>query len=167
MSSKGSRSSGRAVLASAILLAATSVNAAAPLRLTGWDAAAVDRARTGAVKRLERAECQKLFTDFTDAQGRPLQQVLEERAKAPGEYVESIPFLDGSGVTLCRHPKVYLVSSPGLRRVYVCKAFAGFQLAQPGIAESMIIHEALHTLGLGENPPSTEEITARVEARCR
>jgi hypothetical protein len=167
MSSKGSRSSSWAVLASTVLLAATSVNAAAPLTLTGWDAAAVDRARTGAVKRLESAECQKLFTDFTDAQGRPLQQTLEERAKTPGEYVETIPFLDGSGLTLCRHPNVYLVSIPGLRRVYVCKAFAGFQLAQPGIAESMVIHEALHTLGLGENPPSSGEITARVEARCR
>jgi hypothetical protein len=31
----------------------------------------------------------------------------------------------------------------------------------------MVIHEMLHTLGLGENPPSTFEITARVRDRCR
>jgi hypothetical protein len=28
------------------------------------------------------------------------------------------------------------------------------------------IHEILHTLGLGENPPSSREITKRVIARC-
>ena len=28
-------------------------------------------------------------------------------------------------------------------------------------------YEILHTLGLGENPPTSTEITQRVEARCR
>jgi hypothetical protein len=31
----------------------------------------------------------------------------------------------------------------------------------------MVIHEMLHTLGLGENPPSTFEITERVKQRCQ
>jgi len=31
----------------------------------------------------------------------------------------------------------------------------------------MVIHEVLHTLGLGENPPTSTEITLRVEGRCR
>jgi len=30
-----------------------------------------------------------------------------------------------------------------------------------------IIHEMLHTLGLGENPPSSREITQRVNERCQ
>ena len=30
----------------------------------------------------------------------------------------------------------------------------------------IVIHEALHTLGLPENPPTSEEITARVRERC-
>jgi hypothetical protein len=34
-------------------------------------------------------------------------------------------------------------------------------------AQAIVIHEALHTLGLGENPPSSAEITARVLASCR
>jgi hypothetical protein len=168
MSRKGSRSCGRAVLALVTLLPAVDAGAdSGPLPLTRWDAAALGRARTGAVRRLQAEECQKVLTDFTDAQGRPLQETLEERAKAPGEYVEAIPFIDGSRLSLCQKPNVYLVSVPGLPRVYVCKAFAAFELGQPGIAESMVIHEALHTLGLGENPPSSGEITARVEARCR
>jgi len=167
MSRKGSRSSGRAVLASVILLAATSVNAATPLKLGRWDASAVDRARKGAVKKLESAECQKVFTDFADTKGRSLQQNLDEWGASPAEYVDLIPFLDGSSQPLCRKTKTALVASPGVRRVYVCQAFADVQLRQPGIAESMVIHEILHTLGLGENPPTSIEITQRVESRCR
>jgi hypothetical protein len=30
-----------------------------------------------------------------------------------------------------------------------------------------VIREVLHTLGLGENPPASAEITRRVEERCR
>jgi hypothetical protein len=30
----------------------------------------------------------------------------------------------------------------------------------------MVIHEMLHSLGLGENPPSSREITKQVTARC-
>ena len=171
MSKQGSRASGRAALASAILLAATAASAAAPLSLTGWDARAVESARTGALKRLESEECRKVFTDFTDAQGRTLQQNLEEWTAAPAEYIGLIPFVDGSSQALCRKTKTALVASPGVRRVFVCKTFADVQLRQPGVAESMVIHEILHTLGLGEAPQpgalTSIEITQRVEARCR
>jgi len=163
--SKGSRAPG--VLASAILLAATSVNAAAPLALTGWDARAVTSARTGALRRLESEECRKVLTDFTDAEGRTLRQNLDEWGASPAEYVGLIPFVDGSSQALCRKTKTALVASPGVRRVFVCRTFAEVQLRQPGVAESMVIHEVLHTLGLGENPPTSIEITQRVEARCR
>ena len=168
MSKKGSRASGRAVLASAILLATSAAQAdSASRQLTAFDAGAVERARAGAVRRLESERCRKLFTDFTDTEGRTLQRNLEEWGASPAEYVGLIPFLDGSRHPLCRKTTIALVASPGVRRVYVCKAFADFQLRQPGVAESMVIHEILHTLGLGENPPTSMEITQRVEARCR
>ena len=171
MSKRGRRAPGRAVLASAILLAAAAANAAPPLKLTGWDARAVETARAGALRRLERDECRKLFTDFTDAQGRTLQQNLEEWTASPAEYVGLVPFVDGSSQASCRNGKTALVASPGVRRVFVCRPFADVQLRQPGVAESMVIHEILHTLGLGEAPqksaPTSLEITQRVEARCR
>lgn len=171
MSNSGSRASGRAVLAAAILLAAASVDAAAPLSLTGWDARAVDSARTAALRRLESQECRKVFTDFTDADGRTLQQNLEEWTASPSEYIGLIPFVDGSREKLCRRTNVSLVAQPGVRRVYVCKAFAEVQLRQPAVAAAMVIHESLHTLGLGEAPmpgqPTSLEITQRVESRCR
>jgi hypothetical protein len=31
---------------------------------------------------------------------------------------------------------------------------------------ALLIHEMMHTLGLGENPPNAEAITARVLERC-
>ena len=165
MSKKGSRAPG--VLASAILLAATSLNAAAPRALTGWDARAVTSARTGALRRLESEECRKVLTDFTDAEGRTLRQNLDEWGASPAEYVGLIPFVDGSSQALCRRTTTALVASPGVRRVFVCRTFTELQLRQPGVAESMVIHEILHTLGLGENPPTSLEITQRVESRCR
>jgi hypothetical protein len=171
MSKKGSRASGRVVLASAIVLAAAAADAAAPLTLTGWDARAVETARAGALKRLESEECRKVFTDFKDFQGRTLQQNLEEWTASPAEYIGLVPFVDGSSQPLCRKTRTALVASPGVRRVFVCQTFADVQLKQPGVAEAMVIHEILHTLGLGEAPqkgaPTSLEITQRVEARCR
>jgi hypothetical protein len=171
MSKKGRRASGLAVLASAILFAAIRADAAAPRTLTAWDARAVKTARAGAVKRLASAECRKVFTDFKDAEGRTLQQNLEERGESPAEYIGLIPFVDGSSHPLCLNTRVAMVTNPGGRRVLVCKSFAEFALKEPHLAESMLIHEILHTLGLGESPqrgaPSSLEITQRIQARCR
>lgn len=38
---------------------------------------------------------------------------------------------------------------------------------EPRRAEAVVIHEVLHTLGLGERPPAPEHITERVLYRCR
>jgi hypothetical protein len=45
--------------------------------------------------------------------------------------------------------------------------FAKVQIENPSLSEFMVIHEMLHTLGLGENPPSSFEITEQVRRRCR
>jgi hypothetical protein len=36
----------------------------------------------------------------------------------------------------------------------------------PSLAAALIIHEELHSLGLGEDPPTSKEITAKVIERC-
>lgn len=164
------KSSDQCVFAVVVALLATAGSARADNRrftLTGWDARAVDRARSGAVRRLQDAQCQKVFADFRDARGRTIQQNLEEWRMSAAEYLLMIPFLDGAREPLCRDARNALVSVPGVQRVIVCSTFADFQLRKPHLAESMIIHELLHTLGLGENPPRSTDITARVEARCR
>jgi len=134
--------------------------------LTPRDAAAVERAREGAARWLADAGCRRVFSDFHDARGRTIERNLEEWAMSPAEYVRVLPFVDGSGEPLCQKTKVTLVSTPHVPRVAVCPAFAGVQRADPGAAERHVIHEALHTLGLGENPPTSEEINERVASRC-
>jgi hypothetical protein len=48
--------------------------------------------------------------------------------------------------------------------VFVC--IAPFAEQRPGIRENTLIHEMLHSLGLGENPPSSGEINGQVMRRC-
>jgi hypothetical protein len=67
-----------------------------------------------------------------------------------------------------------MATIPGAPRVFVCPAggkvtsrLSRMEFESGSLAEAMVIHEMLHTLGLGENPPSTFEITDRVRARCR
>ncbi|SRR6266446_1441994 len=160
---------GQAVLAASILLAPAEPATAVPKRvsmLSKFDQSAVERARAGAARKLQEPECQKVFEDFRDREGRPLRQSLEKWGVSAAEYVQMIPFLDGSSHRLCLWSKVELVSSPGTPRVYVCGRFATTQVREPGLAEAMVIHEMLHTLGLGENPPTSVEITQRVKGRC-
>jgi hypothetical protein len=135
--------------------------------LTRPDAVAVARAREGAARRLEDAQCRLVFSDFRDALGRTIERNLEKWDMSPAEYLRMLPFVDGSGEALCQREKVMLASIPNVPRVIVCPGFARLQRYEPGAAEILAIHEVLHTLGLGENPPASTEITQRVEARCR
>ena len=144
-----------------------SVTPRSPLALGAWEGGAARRALAGARRKLEQAECQRLLVDFKDAAGRTLQENLTDWNVGPSEYAALVPFLDGSRQPLCRKTTVGLVSSPGVRRVFVCPSFADFQVRHQSLAQSLVIHDILHTLGLGENPPTPDVITQRVEARCR
>ena len=81
--------------------------------------------------------------------------------------MKMLPLVDGSERRLCRWSNVQLLTVPHLPRVWVCGRFPATQVREPAMAESLLIHEMLHTLGLGENPPSSLEITRRVSDRCR
>jgi len=169
---------GRGVVAAALMtLFPCAAGRAAPrfAALSSWDAAALERARMGAARRLEGAECQKVLSDFTDPEGHSLLANLEPWQQTPSAYLrQALTFLDGSTLGLCRKGTVVLVTSRGQLRVFVCpdgvsasgSRFARIQMENPTLAEAMVIHEMLHTLGLGENPPTTFEITDRVLARC-
>ena len=78
-----------------------------------------------------------------------------------------IPFKDGSSQRLCRWSKVDLVTTPGTPSgAGVRPVPRTTQVRDPSLAEAIVIHEMLHTLGLGENPPTSTEITKRVKGRC-
>jgi len=129
------------------------------------EALTADHARKGAMRRLRSPECQRLLTDFTDAGGRALAERLAEFAMPPDEYLAQITFLDGTGHRSCDNG-AQLFTFPRAGRVYVCKRFLQTVWRQRIEAEVYLIHEVLHTLGLGENPPTSLEITRRVERRC-
>jgi hypothetical protein len=161
---------GSAALAAFVLVTSVRPADAAAKRalpLSDVDQAAVERARAGAVRKLQEPECLRLLDDFTDGSGRLLRHNLEGFSVGAAEYAHMIVFASGTRHSRCGRGGVALVSSPGLPRVYVCGSFAMLQVREPQLAEDLVIHEILHTLGLGENPPSSVEITKTVQGRCR
>jgi hypothetical protein len=130
------------------------------------DRAAVTQAIRGAARRLEDPRCQALLTTFADAAGRPLREALDAEGVAAPDYVGGIYFYDGTASGCGQRRLAY--TAPGSRVVFVCgNRFWTAWRENPAYAECAIIHEALHSLGLGENPPTWEEITARVLQSCR
>ncbi len=130
------------------------------------DAVAVHEAILGARRRLESPECREIFSEFATASGLPLQSVLDASGWTGAEYLGLIGFYDGSGDRRCVHTRIAAFTAPGRRTVFVCPGFRSEWRRDQRYAEVVILHEALHSLGLGENPPSSREITARVERRC-
>jgi hypothetical protein len=128
---------------------------------------ALERALDGAVRKLERPECQRLLDEFKDKSGRPLSGNLATWNSTPSEYLRRMPFRDGSFHPFCRSGKSALVTVVGMPPVFVCPSFRKDAERDPWTAENWIIHEMLHTLGLGENPPSSRDITKRVNERCQ
>jgi hypothetical protein len=137
------------------------------VRIAGrLEATAVAAAVKGAARRLQREECRSILTEFSDAAGRTLLANLEALGATPETYLGLIGFYDGGADRRCAHRGILAVTSPGSRTVRICPQFAQRQLRDHALAEMVVLHEALHTLGLGENPPLSTVITARVAARC-
>jgi hypothetical protein len=132
-----------------------------------YSAGAVERSLAGARRRLQRPTCQRVFSEFADVKGRPLRDALDEKSTSGPEHLRSLIFYDGSPQPPCDRAGTLAFTSPGSPIVFVCTArFTSTALRNPFLAEAALIHEALHTLGLGENPPTSAAITSRVMRRC-
>jgi hypothetical protein len=128
----------------------------------------VRRALGGAAQRLDRPRCQAVLDAFTDAQGRPLRAALDTTGLSAPAYLSVLVFYDGAHQSRCERGDIPALTAVGSRVIWVCpETFRRVARRDPGIAEMILIHEALHSLGLGENPPSSAEITSRVWAACR
>ena len=130
--------------------------------------AALERAGEGALRRLRDPECQQVFSDFRDAEGRPLREKLEATGQTGAGYLSSrIFFADGSGARACQSSDNLAVTNPGSAVVFLCaRQFRERVFRDPAWVEAALIHEELHSLGLGENPPSSLEINEQVARRC-
>ena len=134
---------------------------------SGEDATAVLAALQGARRKLQDAGCQRLLEDFRDAGGRSLRENLAPFEMDPADYLTLLVFADWGEQqqgALCRARGVAAVTVPKGRVVYVCgSTFREMSLPH---REHALIHEMLHSLGLGENPPRAREINAAVWRRC-
>ena len=115
--------------------------------------------------RLSDADCSKVLTDFENQRGQTLADHLASLEVDIQTYVRMVTFIDDSRHRLCEKGGLFF-TSPGSRVVRVCVDQLKLMKSRPHHLMALFIHEVLHSLGLGESPPSSEAITARVIARC-
>lgn len=120
------------------------------------------RARARARERLADPSCQGVLADFTDGAGRRLDLLLRARGRTPQEQLDSLGFESGLGRPGCSRGQLAFTQIAS-RVVSIC--LRPFTLLPPAKQEAVLIHEMLHTLGLGENPPESAAITARAGFR--
>jgi hypothetical protein len=129
--------------------------------------ASIARAIEGAASKLSNAPCRGVFSDFRDGAGHTLQENLDGLGLDGLAYLSRTFFYDGTGRRACASSQILAATSPGSHVVFVCIVqFAAVERSDPGLAAALLIHEELHSLGLGENPPDSKVITAQVIARC-
>ena len=128
---------------------------------------AVRLAVEGAAVRLARPGCQDVFADFEDQDGQGLSTKLAVRGTHPVDAFRSLRFLDDRGARQCRSGGTLAFTQTGSSSIRVCaEQFRhAFEWNRPS-TEIALIHEFLHALGLGENPPTSRAITERVHVRC-
>jgi hypothetical protein len=148
----------RRIVMTLVLAAGPKSAAAEPAVLMGFvnsgTRLAVQRAVDGATRRLTHPECQRVFGDFSFA-------------VPAADHFAYVRFVDDSNALQCARGSTLVFTQPGGRVVHVCgNQFKGRFQSDPTRAEIIVIHELLHVLGLGENPPTSDAITARVTARC-
>jgi hypothetical protein len=130
----------------------------------------IEQAVTGAMRRLDDPECQKVFADFHDGSGRPLAENLGALGVSARQFLSTwVWFVEASEEPQCAERKARnAYTTPGSRVIFIC----GTRLVKASSTgasterEIVVIHELLHSLGLTENPPTSAQITKVVTARC-
>src|SRR5262245_37575455 len=87
------------------------------------DLRVVDAARQGAMARLRSPECRALLADFSDSDGRSLEERLTAFALPPDAFLGALPLLDGADRPLCQANRSHLLTTAGVARVFVCPSY--------------------------------------------
>ena len=124
----------------------------------------VRRARQKARERLGDSQCQAVLTDFRSLNGQGLDDVLRMSNRTAQEQFDLLVLKGGLGRPLCERGVSLAFTQVGSSAVSIC--VQRFMLLPPREQEAVLIHEMLHSLGLGEGPPESVAITAQVLKRC-
>jgi hypothetical protein len=128
---------------------------------------AARRALRGASVWLARPQCQSLFLEFKDERQLPLTAKLGELKTDPQGYLRLALFLDGAQSRTCKRDGILAFTAQGSRVIYLCGGdFERAWRRDNREVQVAIIHEVLHSLGLGENPPAPRDISHRVQQLC-
>ncbi len=128
---------------------------------------AVQGAVDGAAARLSRPSCQDVLSDFADESGQSLRTTLLARGSSPAEAFSALRFIDSHAAPQCGAGTTLAFTQTGSPVIHVCGGqFRKRSMRNRMTAEVIVIHEFLHALGLGENPPTSQAITAQVVLRC-
>lgn len=166
------------LIAATLLYLARSLEAAGgdgpapPVRFAGSRSAVFEQvlaaAFADAAAWLRRDPCIRLLSEFRDLAGRPLARRLEDSGLTADGFLSELIVVDGDRRSLCQSGRVLAGTRPGSREIAFCgRRFVRTRMQDRDLAAAIVIHEELHALGLGENPPTTEEITGRVLEMCR
>jgi hypothetical protein len=120
----------------------------------------------GAVRRLESPSCQRVLTDFADGGGHSLADSLAATGLTMPAYVSRLYAMDGEPGRACASGGTAAFTAPASHVIYVCARRFEAVFADRTASEVLVIHEILHTLGLGENPPTSRQISEQIRMRC-
>jgi hypothetical protein len=128
---------------------------------------AIETSLNGASSWLLMDRCQAVLSEFHDQHGRPLTEKLGTLGVDIQTYLRLVHFRDGSSDPQCRSGGTLAYTAAGSRVVWVCgPAFVKQWNVNREVTKAAVLHETLHSLGLGENPPTSREITWRVMVLC-
>jgi hypothetical protein len=134
----------------------------------GFPQRAVNWALNSAFDWLSGDGCPAVFSEFRDQNGRQIGDQLATFRVNGADYLRLVIFLDGTGSEPCNTSHTVAFTAPRSRVVHICgERFSRSWQHDPRWTTALLIHEVLHTLGLGENPPAIHEITQRVLQLCR
>jgi len=124
---------------------------------------ALDRAWTA----LRDPNCTRVLGAFSDRTGQSLEaRIATLRITAP-EHLTRLVFIDNTRERRCM-TGILAFTEPGSYVVRLCvEEFKRAWQQDQRRTIAALIHEMLHSLGLGENPPTSNEITATVLGICR
>ena len=72
-------------------------------------------------RKLDKAECRRIFADFADASGRPLQQNLDALGRTGQAQLRWLIFYNASSKKFCGNRDTVAATNPRARFIHLCQ----------------------------------------------